>query len=124
MIATSIFSSVHVFLCRKNTFVVKINISIQFVTNLTKGETALILKTVRSMLNLSYVFLRYILIYNLEVSFNFHITFLQLRFFPYFQLFTSSSRLLELPITRTFSICLEGSSYRELSVYKVSILQI
>ena len=30
------------------------------------------------MLYLSYVLLHYVLIYNLEVSFNFHLTFLQL----------------------------------------------
>ena len=30
------------------------------------------------MLYLGYVLLRYVLIYNLEVSFNFHLTFLQL----------------------------------------------
>ena len=35
----------------KNTFEVKIDISIQFVTSLSKGETALILKTIRRMLN-------------------------------------------------------------------------
>ena len=41
-------------------------------------ETALLLKTVTRMLYLGYVLLRYLLIYNLEVSFNFHLTFLQL----------------------------------------------
>ena len=30
------------------------------------------------MLHLGHVLLRYVLIYNLEVSFNFHLTFLQL----------------------------------------------
>ena len=39
---------------------------------------ALLLKTVKRMLYLSYGLLRYVLIYNLEVSFNFHLTFLQL----------------------------------------------
>ena len=39
---------------------------------------ALLLKTVKRMLYLGYVLLRYVLIYNLEVSFNFHLTFLQL----------------------------------------------
>ena len=37
-----------------------------------------LLKTVKRMLYLGYVLLRYVLIYNLEVSFNFHLTFLQL----------------------------------------------
>ena len=39
---------------------------------------AFLLKTVKRMLYLDYVLLRYVLIYNLEVSFNFHLTFLQL----------------------------------------------
>ena len=34
-------------------------------------------KTVKRMLYLGYVLLSYVLIYNLEVSFNFHLTFLQ-----------------------------------------------
>ena len=34
--------------------------------------------TVKRMLYLGYILLRYVLIYNLEVSFNFHLTFLQL----------------------------------------------
>ena len=37
-----------------------------------------LLKTVKRMFYLGYVLLRYILIYNLKVSFNFHLTFLQL----------------------------------------------
>ena len=41
-------------------------------------EAALLLKTVKRMLYLGYGLLRYVLIYNLEVSFNFHLTFLQL----------------------------------------------
>ena len=41
-------------------------------------EAAFLLKTVKSMLYLGYVLLRYVRIYNLEVSFNFHLTFLQL----------------------------------------------
>ena len=47
-----------------------------FVTNLT----ALLLKVVRRMHNLGNVLLGYVLVYmnNLEVSFNFHLTFLQL----------------------------------------------
>ena len=48
-----------------------------FVTNLR--ETALLLKTVRPMLYLGNILLlRYILIYNLAVSFNFRLTFLRL----------------------------------------------
>ena len=48
-----------------------------FVTNLR--ETALLLKTVNLMLYLGNILLlRYILIYNLAVSFNFHLRFLQL----------------------------------------------
>ena len=43
-----------------------------------KREAAFLLKTVKRMLYLGYVLLRYLLIYNLEVSFNFHLTFLQL----------------------------------------------
>ena len=41
-------------------------------------EAALRLKTVKRMLYLGYVLIRYLLIYNLEVSSNFHLTFLQL----------------------------------------------
>ena len=41
-------------------------------------EAALLLKTVKRMLYFGYVLLRYVLIYNLEVSFNFHLTFLLL----------------------------------------------
>ena len=41
-------------------------------------EAALLLKTEKRMLYLGYVLLRYILIYNLKVSFNFHLTFLEL----------------------------------------------
>ena len=43
-----------------------------------KREAAFLLKTVKRMLNLGYVLLRYVLIYNLKVSFNFHLTFLLL----------------------------------------------
>ena len=75
------------------------------------------------MLYLGYVLLRYVLIYNLEVSFNFHLTFLQLNviknvhcavktvFYPtlgYFLRTPDNSNL--------FSISLEGSSYRESTV--------
>ena len=41
-------------------------------------EAAFLLKTVKRMLYLGYVSLRYVLIYNLKVSFNFHLTFLLL----------------------------------------------
>ena len=41
-------------------------------------EAAFLLKTVKRMLYLGYVLLRYVLIYNLEVSFDFYLTFLQL----------------------------------------------
>ena len=41
-------------------------------------EAAFLLKTVTRMLYFGYVLLRYVLIYNLEVSFNFYLTFLQL----------------------------------------------
>ena len=42
-------------------------------------EAALLLKNSKTgMLYLGYALLRYVLIYNLEVSFNFHLTFLQL----------------------------------------------
>ena len=41
-------------------------------------QAAFLLKTVKRMHYLGYVLLRYVLIYNLEVSFNFHSTFLQL----------------------------------------------
>ena len=61
------------------------------------------------MLYLGYVLLRYVLIYNLEVSFNFHLTFLQL--LNVIKLFTVhwvktvftllSAIFFELPITRT-----------------------
>ena len=44
----------------------------------TGCEAALRLKTVKRMPYLGYVLIRYLLIYNLEVSFNFHLTFLQL----------------------------------------------
>ena len=38
------------------------------------SEAAFRLKTVKCMLYLGYVLLRYVLIYKLEVSFNFHLT--------------------------------------------------
>ena len=49
-----------------------------FVTNLTWNSFTS-LKIVKRMLYLGYVLLRYALIYNLEVSFNLHLTFLQLK---------------------------------------------
>ena len=61
----------------------------------------------------------YVRIFNLEASFNFPLTFLQLyvtkMFTVHEKLFFSllPAIFLELPQTRTFSISLEGSSYRE-----------
>ena len=71
-----------------------------------------------------------LVIYNLGVSFHFHLTFLQLNvkcllcskncfFFPHSQLFSSSSRYLE-----RFSISLEGSSYPESTVVSNYILDV
>ena len=60
------------------------------------------------MLYLGYVLLRYVLIYNLEVSFNFHLTFLQLNVIKMFTVqwkcffFSLPAIFVELPITRTF----------------------
>ena len=77
-----------------------------FVTNLTWNS--FIFKTVERMLYLGYVLLRYVLIYNLEVTFNFHLTFLQLNVIKMFTVqqrlfFTLLSAIFfELPITRTF----------------------
>ena len=42
------------------------------------SEAAFLLETVKRMLYLGYVLLRNVLIYNLEVSFNFHLTSLRL----------------------------------------------
>ena len=65
------------------------------------------LETVKRMLYLGYVFLRFVPIYNLEVSLNFHLTFLQLNAI---KMFTVQQKLFfslllaiffELPITRT-----------------------
>ena len=42
-----------------------------------RNEAAFLLKTVKRMLYLGYVLLHYVLTYNPEVSFNFHLTFLQ-----------------------------------------------
>ena len=70
-------------------------------------EAAFLLKTVKRMLCLGYVLLRYVLIYNLEVSFDFYLTFLQL---DVIKMFTVQSKLFftllsaiffELPITPT-----------------------
>ena len=51
-----------------------------------KREAAFLLKTIKRMLYLGYVLLRYVLFNNLEVSFNFHLTVLQLNVldFKYF----------------------------------------
>ena len=85
------------------------------------------------MLYSGYVLLRYVLIYNLEVSFNFHLTFLQLKLIKMFTVqlklfFTLISAIFfQLTITRTpdnsnpFSISLEGFSYRESTVLKKDI---
>ena len=61
------------------------------------------------MLYLGYVLLRCVLIYSLEVSFNFHVRFLQLNVIKMFTacavktVFTLLSAIFfELPITRTF----------------------
>ena len=84
------------------------------------------------MLYLGYVLLRYVLIYNLEVSFNFYLTFLQLKVTKLFTVqqklfFTLLSAIFfELPLTRTpdnsnlFSISIEGSSYWESTVSLLS----
>ena len=84
------------------------------------------------MLYLSYVLLRYVLIYKLKVSFNFHSTFLQLNVSKMFTVqeklfFTLLSVIFfKLPLTRTpdnsnlFSISVEGSSYRESPVLYVT----
>ena len=85
------------------------------------------------MLYVGYVLLRYVRIYYLEVSFNFHLTFLQLKLIKMFTVqlklfFTLISAIFfQLTITRTpdnsnlFSISLEGSSYRESTVLKKDI---
>ena len=75
------------------------------------------------MLYLGYVLLRYVVIYNLEVSFNFHLTFLQLNVIKMFTVqlklfFTLLSAIFFAPDnSNLFSICLEGSSYRESIVF-------
>ena len=48
------------------------------VSHKSNVKHALLLKSVKRMLYLGYVLLSYVLIYNLEISFNFHLTFLQL----------------------------------------------
>ena len=85
------------------------------------------------MLYFGYLLLRYVLIYNLEVSFHFHLTFLQLNVIKMFTVhkscFLPYSRAIffELPITRNpdnsnlFSISLEDSSYRESTVLLIKI---
>ena len=49
-------------------------------------ETALLLKAVKLMFNLGNVLLRYVLIFNLEVSLNFCLTLLQLNVIKMFPL--------------------------------------
>ena len=49
-----------------------------FVTDLTWNSFTSVKTVKRMFLILGYVLLRYFLLYNLEVSFNFHLTFLQL----------------------------------------------
>ena len=80
------------------------------------------------MLYLGYVLLRCVLIYNLEVSFDFRLLFLQLNVIKMFTLQSKlffillSAIFFGIPITRTpdksnlFSISFEGSSYRESTV--------
>ena len=64
------------------------------------------------MLYLGYGLLRYVLIYNLEVSFNFHLTFLQLNVIKMFtaqqKLFFTllSATFFELPISRIGMLCM------------------
>ena len=77
-------------------------------------------------LYLGYVMLRYVLIYNLGVSFNFHLTFLLLNVCSKTVFTLLSTIFFVLPITRTpdnsnlFSISLEGLSYRESTVFILS----
>ena len=71
-------------------------------------EAAFLLKTVKRMLYLDYVLLPYLLLYNLKVSFNFHLTLVQLNvikiFTVQYKLFfiLLSAIFSELRITRTF----------------------
>ena len=83
----------------------------------------------RGSIYLGNALLRCVLFFNLEVSFNFHLTFLQLNVLnmftkqwkPFFPLLPAI--FFELPITQTpdnsnlFSISLEGPSYRESTVW-------
>ena len=70
------------------------------------------------MLYLGYLLLRYVLIYNLEVSFNFHLTFLQLNVIKYSLcnkncFYLTLGYFLRTPDNSNFfPISLEGSSYR------------
>ena len=80
------------------------------------------------MLYLGYVLLRYVRIYYLEVSFNFHLTFLQLKLIKMFTVQLKLFFYLNLgyfPRTpdnsNLFSISLEGFSYRESTVLKKDI---
>ena len=72
------------------------------------------------MLYLGYVLLRYILIYNLEVSYDFHLTVLQLNVIQMFPVqyktvfYVTLGYFLRTPDnSNLFSISLEGSSYLE-----------
>ena len=79
-----------------------------FVTNLTWNNLNWLPKTIKRLLYLGNALLRYILIYNLEVSFNFHFTFLQSNVIKMFTtqkktvFFQLPAIFFELPITRTF----------------------
>ena len=73
------------------------------------------------MLYLAYLLLRYVLIYNLEVSFNFHLTFPQLNVIVHCAVKTvfylTLGYFLGTPDNSNLvSISLEGSSYRESTV--------
>ena len=76
------------------------------------------------MLYFGYVLLRYVLIYNLEVSFNFHLTFPQLNVIVHCAVKTvfylTLGYFLRTPDNlNLFSISLEGSSYRESTVHTI-----
>ena len=68
------------------------------------------------MLYLGNVLLRFVLIYNLEVSFNCHFTFLQLNVIKTFTLFFLTPGYFPLAPDNSISISLEGSSYLESTV--------
>ena len=75
------------------------------------------------MLYLGYVLLRYVLIYNLEVSYDFHLTVLQLNVIQMFPVqyktvfYVTLGYFLRTPDnSNLFSISVEGSSYRKSTV--------